>query len=69
MARCNLLLKMAHFPCVSQVKFDDLFLVQCFKLCFLETKDRLAGMMGIEIDQEEKITKQELTHKIETYFV
>lgn len=52
----------------AKVQFEDLFLVQCFKLCFLETKERLAGILGRDMDDEERLTKAELTHKVETYF-
>ena len=53
---------------VCQVKFEDLFLAQCFKLCFLETKEKAAKLIGTDISLCEKRSKAELTHKIETYF-
>ena len=52
----------------DQVKFEDLFLVQCFKLCFLETKERLVRIVGKTLNRKQKKEKAELTHKIETYF-
>lgn len=51
-----------------QVKFEDLFLVQCFKLCALATNERMAKMLGRDTTRKQRRTKAELTHKIETYF-
>ena len=50
------------------MKLDDLFLAQCFKLCYLETKDKLSQVVGKALITDEKMEKAELTHKIETYF-
>ena len=52
----------------NQVKLEDLFLAQCFKLCFLETKERLTNFIGKSLSPLEKRMKAELTYKIETYF-
>ena len=52
----------------DQVKLEDLFLAQCFKLCYLETKDKLSQAVGKSLFTDEKRQKEELTHKIETYF-
>ena len=51
-----------------QVKFEDLFLVQCFKLCALATNERMAKVLGRDTTRKQRRTKAELTHKIETYF-
>ena len=50
------------------MKLDDLFLAQCFKLCYLETKDKLSQVVGKTLVSNEKMEKEDLTHKIETYF-
>ena len=50
------------------MKFEDLFLVQCFKLCFLETKQKLMKIVGKNLNRKQKRQKADLTHKIETYF-
>ena len=52
----------------KQVKFEDLFLVQCFQLCSLECKEMLLNMVGRDINRKSRKTKADLTHKIETYF-
>ena len=51
-----------------QVNFEDLFLAQCFKLCFLQSKDKFSRLFGKYLTDSEKKEKAELTHKIETYF-
>ena len=51
-----------------QVKFEDLFLVQCFKLCALTTNERMSKVLGRDTTRKERREKAELTHKIETYF-
>ena len=51
-----------------QVKFQDLFLVQCFKLCFLEIKEKVLNSFGRNLKRKERRQKSDLTHKIETYF-
>ena len=51
-----------------QVKFEDLFLVQCFKLCLLETKAKVMKIVGKDLNRKQKRQKADLTHKIETYF-
>ena len=51
-----------------QVKFEDLFLAQCFKLCFLESKEKLFRIVGNHLSDADMREKGELTHKIETYF-
>ena len=52
----------------KQVKFEDLFLVQCFKLCFLEVKEKVLNLFGRYLKRQERRQKTDLTHKIETYF-
>ena len=52
----------------EQVKFEDLFLVQCFKLCAIETKEMAMKCIGRDINRKQKRQKADLTHKIETYF-
>ena len=52
----------------KQVKFEDLFLVQCFQLCSLECKERLMNMVGRDINRKSRKMKTDLTHKIKTYF-
>ena len=42
--------------------------MQCFKLCALATNERMAGMLGKDINRKQRREKAELTHKIETYF-
>ena len=51
-----------------QVKFEDLFLVQCFQLCSLELKERLLNMVGKDLNRRSLKLKTDLTNKIETYF-
>ena len=52
----------------TQVNFEDLFLAQCFKLCFLQSKEKFSRLFGKYLNDSEKKEKAELTHKIETYF-
>jgi hypothetical protein len=52
----------------AQVKFEDLFLVQCFKLCALATNERMTRVLGKDTSRKQRRIKAELTHKIETYF-
>lgn len=52
----------------AQVKFEDLFLVQCFKLCVLASNEKVARVLGKDINRKQRREKAELTHKIETYF-
>ena len=54
------------FDC--QVKFEDLFLIQCFNLVFLQFKERLLNMVGRDLNRRSIKLKQDLTQKIETYF-
>ena len=58
----------SSFYCFIQVKFEDLFLVQCFKLCFLEIKEKILKFIGRSLKRKERRQKADLTHKIETYF-
>ena len=51
-----------------QVKFEDLFLVQCFNLVFLQFKERLLNMVGKDLNRKSLKLKQDLIQKIETYF-
>ena len=51
-----------------QVKFEDLFLIQCFNLVFLQFKERLLNMVGRDLNRRSLKLKQDLTQKIETYF-
>lgn len=51
-----------------KVKFEDLFLVQCFKLCYLEIKERILKLFKRKLKRKDKRHKADLTHKIETYF-
>ena len=53
---------------IIQVKFEDLFLVQCFRLCFIEIKEKLLNLFGRNLKRKERNQKSDLTHKIETYF-
>ena len=52
----------------TQVNFEDLFLAQCFKLCFLQSKEKFSRLFGKYLKDSEKKEKAELTYKIETYF-
>merc|ERR1719397_1055775 len=52
----------------KQVRFEDLFLVQCFHLCSLELKERLLNMVGKDLNRRSLKLKTDLTNKIETYF-
>ena len=52
----------------TQVNFEDLFLAQCFKLCFLQSKEKFSRLFGKYLNDSEKKEKAELTYKIETYF-
>ena len=61
-------MKLTIYICTMQVKFEDLFLAQCFKLCFLESKEKLSQMFGIDLSDSELREKADLTHRIETYF-
>ena len=51
-----------------QVKFEDLFLIQCFNLVFLQFKERLLTLVGRDLNRRSLKLKQDLTLKIETYF-
>ena len=51
-----------------KVKFEDLFLVQCFNLVFLQFKERLLNMVGKDLNRKSLKLKQDLIQKIETYF-
>ena len=33
----------------TQVRFEDLFLVQCFHLCYLDCKRRLLSLLGRQV--------------------
>ena len=50
------------------MKFEDLFLVQCFNLVSIQLKERLLGLAGRDLNRRSLKTKQDLTNKIETYF-
>ena len=52
----------------NQVKLEDLFLAQCFKLCYLETKAKVFSIVGKNLNDLEKRLRAELTYRIETYF-
>ena len=52
----------------KQVKFEDLFLVQCFNLVSLQFKEKLLNMVGRDLNRKSMKMKQDLTQKIETYF-
>ena len=52
----------------TQVNFEDLFLAQCFKLCYLQSKEKFSRLFGKYLNDSEKKEKAELTYKIETYF-
>ena len=52
----------------KQVKFEDLFLVQCFNLVYLQFKERLLNLVGKDLNRKSLRMKQDLTYKIETYF-
>ena len=52
----------------TQVNFEDLFLAQCFKLCYLQSKEKFSRLFGKYLNASEKKEKAELTYKIETYF-
>ena len=62
------MMKLTIYICTMQVKFEDLFLAQCFKLCFLESKEKLSQMFGRDLSDSELREKADLTHRIETYF-
>ena len=51
-----------------QVKLEDLFLAQCFKLCFLESKEKLFRLVGKHLSDSDMRERADLTYKIETYF-
>ena len=50
------------------MKFEDLFLVQCFNLVFIQLKERLLRLAGRDLNRRSLKLKQDLTSKIETYF-
>ena len=50
------------------MKFEDLFLVQCFNLVSIQLKERLLGLAGRDLNRRSLKTKQDLIYKIETYF-
>ena len=61
-------LEMFYQSVDCQVKFEDLFLIQCFNLIFLQFKARLLNMVGRDLNRRSLKLKQDLTQKIETYF-
>ena len=42
--------------------------MQCFRLCFLEVKEKILSLLGRNLKRKERRQKADLTHKIETYF-